>query len=106
MRGVVAVAEAGLQDADVAAVAVLVARAQHREELADLLHVADLADRLAARMQVAALAERHQLLDEGRSSLAFGRVVTICSCLISWRHVGEHGRAVGGVRPSLRWALP
>jgi hypothetical protein len=31
-------------------------------------------------MQIAALAERDELVDDRRISLAFGKVVTICSC--------------------------
>ena len=34
-------------------------------------------------MQVAALAERDQLLDDRTQVLGLGRVVTICSCLMS-----------------------
>src|SRR5580693_10647124 len=62
-RGI-AIAEAGLHDAGIAAVAVLVARTDHLEQLLDHGEVAHLRDRLAARMQVAALAERDELLDD------------------------------------------
>src|SRR6185437_9590867 len=95
--GVVAVAEARLQDADVAAVAVGVAGSQHGEQLADLLDVTDLADRLAARMQVAALGQRHQLLDEGPQLLGLRQGGDDLLVLDqAGRHVGEHGGAVGG----------
>ena len=50
MGSVVAVTETGLQDTDVATLAFRIARAQHGEQLAHLLHVAHLADGLAARM--------------------------------------------------------
>ncbi len=60
-RGI-AVAEAGLHHAGIAAVALLVARADHVKELLDHGEVAHLRDRLAAGMQAAALAERDQLL--------------------------------------------
>src|SRR5262249_7720105 len=60
----VAVTEAGLEHPRIAAVALLVARADDLEQLLDHGHVADFGDRLAAGMQVAALAERHQLLDD------------------------------------------
>src|SRR5215469_16584746 len=59
----ITIAEAGLEHAGIAAVALLVAGAEHLEELLDHGDVADLRDRLAARMQVAALAERDELLD-------------------------------------------
>src|SRR5690606_22597997 len=61
-RRVVAVAEAGLQHADVAAVPVGVARAEDREQLADHLDVAQAADGDAAAVQVAALGQGDQLL--------------------------------------------
>src|SRR3954451_17363642 len=59
--GVVAVAEARLHDAAVAAVALLVARSKNIEELLDHRDVADLRDRLPAGMQAAALAEGDEL---------------------------------------------
>src|SRR5580704_4651282 len=63
-RRVVAVAEARLHDAQIAAVTLLVAWADDLEQLLDHRDVADLGDRLAPRMQVAALAERDQLFDD------------------------------------------
>src|ERR1700722_12831794 len=63
-RRVVALTEAGFQHARIAAMTGLVARAENIEELADEIDVLDLRDRLTARMQVAALAERHQLFDD------------------------------------------
>src|SRR5262249_57980401 len=50
----IAVTEAGLEHARVAAVALLVARTEHLEELLDHGDVADFRDRLAACVQVAA----------------------------------------------------
>src|SRR5215218_3724712 len=63
-RRIVAEAEASLQNAGVAAVAVLVASAKNGEELLHHGLVAQLRHGLAAGMQVAALAERDQLLDD------------------------------------------
>src|SRR5438067_13701562 len=63
-RGVVAVAEAGLDDAGIAALAVLVAGSQHVEQFSDLVLVAHFGDRLAAQGETALLAERDQLLDD------------------------------------------
>src|ERR1700751_1877985 len=63
-RGIVAVAEAGLDDAGVAALAVLVAGRQHIEQLLDLVDVAHLRDGLTAQGKAALLAERDQLLDD------------------------------------------
>src|SRR6266568_5781836 len=60
-RRVVAVAEAGLDDAGVAALAVLVAGRQYVEQLPDLVLVAHLGDRLAAHGEPALLAEGDQL---------------------------------------------
>src|SRR5215203_5205629 len=59
-RRVVAVAEAGLDDAGVAALAVLVAGRQHVEQLADLILVAPPGDRLTAHGQPPLLAEGNQ----------------------------------------------
>src|SRR5262249_21310639 len=56
-RGI-AVAKARLEHAGVAAVAVLVAGAEHLEQLLDHGEVAHLRDGLATRVQVAALSER------------------------------------------------
>src|ERR1700685_2893587 len=59
-RGVVAVTVAGLEHADVAAVAGGVARAERGEELADLVDVADAGDGDASGVQVALLRQGHQ----------------------------------------------
>src|ERR1700704_3538729 len=56
-RRVVAVAKARLHNAGIAAVAVLVARTQHVEQLLHHGNVANLRDRLAPRMQAAAISE-------------------------------------------------
>src|SRR5262249_2648461 len=63
-RGGIAVAEAGLEHAGIAAAAVLVAGREHLEQLLHHGHVAHLRDRLAARVQIAALAECDQFLDD------------------------------------------
>src|SRR4051812_4010807 len=63
-RGIVAVTGARLHDAQVAAVTVGVARGDGVEQALDDAFIADLRDYLAAGVQVAALAERHQLLDD------------------------------------------
>src|SRR5690349_3664359 len=55
--GVVAVAIAGLEDAEVATVPLLVARADGLEELAHLVLIAHLRDGLAASVEIAALAQ-------------------------------------------------
>src|SRR5262249_58259555 len=65
----IAVAEAGLHHPGVAAVAILVARTQHLEELLDHLDIAHLRNRLAARMEIAALGARAQFLDNGPQGL-------------------------------------
>ena len=72
-RRVVAVAEAGLHDAAIAALTGLVARAEDREELLDHILVAQLRHRLTAGMQVAALAERDDLLDDRTQVLRLGQ---------------------------------
>src|SRR4029077_402497 len=63
-RGGIAVAEAGLHNARITAIAILVARADHLEELLDHAEIAHLRDRLAAGVQVAALAESDKLLHD------------------------------------------
>src|SRR5581483_7728786 len=94
-RCVVAIAETGLDDAGVAAVAVLVAGRQHVEQLLDLIEVAHLADRLAAHRQPALLAERDQLLDD-RPQLLGLRERGDDLLVLDQRggHVGEHGGAM------------
>src|SRR5580700_7698964 len=63
-RRVVAVAEAGLDDAGIAALAVLVAGRDHIEQFPGLIEVAHFADRLPAHGKATLLAQRHQLLDD------------------------------------------
>src|SRR5262249_10678242 len=60
----IAIAKTGLEHAGVAAVARGVARPQHLEQLLHHRRIAQLGERLAARMQVAALCQRDQLLDD------------------------------------------
>src|SRR5262249_53473690 len=60
----VAEAVARLEDAQVAAAALGVARTERREELVRDIGIAQEADRLTAGVQAAALAERDQLLDD------------------------------------------
>src|SRR6202012_2793745 len=61
-RGAIAMTETGLQNAGVAAIAGLVALGDRREQLGDDLFVAQIRNRLAAGVQIAALAEGDQLL--------------------------------------------
>src|ERR1700751_1964556 len=90
-RGVVAVAEARLDDAGVAALSVLVAGGEHIEQLLDLVGVAHFADRLAARGKPALLAERNQLLDDRPQLLRLGQRGDDLLVLDQRRtHVGEH----------------
>src|SRR5262245_57339895 len=94
-RSGIAVAEAGLEHAGVAAVAVLVAGTKHLEQLLDHGDVAHLRDRLAARVQVAALAERDQFLDDRTQVLRLrqrGHDLLVLD--ERRRHVGEHGAAM------------
>src|SRR5579863_8803914 len=63
-RRVVAIAEAGLDDAGVTAVAVLVAGSENFEQLLGLVDIAHLRDRLAAQRKSALLAERDELLHD------------------------------------------
>src|SRR5215472_15835880 len=99
-RRAVAIAEARLHDAGIAAVALLVARADHVEQLLDHRDVADLGDRLAPCVQVAALAEGDQLLDDRTQVLGLGQRRGDLLMLYQRRaHVCEHrptmlGRAV------------
>ena len=80
-------AEAGLEHAGVAAGAVLVAGTEHREQLADLdrSRISEIAWRRAASPPFLASVTNFSTI--GRNSLAFGKVVTICSCLISDAHM-------------------
>ena len=66
-----------------------------------------LGKRLAAGVQVAALAERDQLLDDRPQLLRLGQVVMICSCLISAAAMlREHRLAVGGGAAELPAGIP
>ncbi|VXA90708.1 hypothetical protein BREVUG8_10100 [Brevundimonas sp. G8] len=88
-------AEAGLHDADIAAVTLAVARAERFEQLADLRHVANLADGLTTSVQVALLGEGDQLLDEGTQFLRLGQGRGDLLVLDQrGGHVREHGGAV------------
>jgi len=64
LGGVVAVAEARLHDAGIAAIAALVARADDVEEFFNLGNVANFGDRLTPGVQSTFFCERHQLLDD------------------------------------------
>ena len=102
----IAVAEAGLEDAGIAALALRVARAEHVEELLDDRLVLELRDRLAAGMQVAALAERHQLLDDRTQVLRLGQGGDDLLMLDErGRHVLEHRLAVLGRAVELAMSL-
>src|SRR5262249_35106740 len=93
-RGI-AVAEARLANTGVAAVAVLVAGAERLEQLLDHRDVAHLGDRLTAGVEVAALAERHQFLDDRTQVLRLrqrGHDLLVLDQ--RRRHVGEHGAAM------------
>src|SRR6266545_5158770 len=96
-RGVVAVAEAGLDDAGVAALAVLVAGRQYVEQLPDLVLVAHLGDRLAAHGEPTLLAEGDQLLDDRAQFLRLRQRGDDLLVLDQRRaHVGEHRAAMLG----------
>src|SRR5262245_23252934 len=94
-RSGIAVAEAGLEHAGIAAAAVLVAGGEHLEQFLDHGHVAHLRDRLAARVQVATLAERDQFLDDRPQVLRLRqRGDDLLMLDERRRHVGEHGAAM------------
>jgi hypothetical protein len=96
-RGGIAVAEPGLEHAGVAAVALLVAGREHLEELLDHGDIAQFPDRLPARMQAAALAERNQLFDDRVQILGLGQRRNDLLVLDQrGGHVGEHGPAMLG----------
>ena len=101
-RGVVAVAETRLHDPGVAAVALLVARAEHLEELLDLGDVAHFRDRLAAGGKAALLGERDQLLDHRAQFLGLRQGRDDLLVLDQRRaHVREHGLAVRSILAKL-----
>src|SRR5262245_20509545 len=113
-RGVVAIAEAGLDDAGIATLAVLVAGRQRVEQFLDLVDVAQLGDGLAAQRKAALLAEGEQLLDDRAKLLGLRQRGDDLLVLDQRsRHVGEHrtamlGRAVElAVNPSVtHWTIP
>src|SRR6185437_7988053 len=82
-------------DAQIAAVTVGVARGDGVEQALDDAFIADLRDHLAAGMQVAALAERHQLLDD-RAQILRLRQRGDDLLMLDQRHgeVGEHRLAM------------
>ena len=93
--GVIAIAEAGFQHPRIAAVTILVAWADHLEELLDHRDVADFSHRLAARMQAATLAQRHQLLDDRTQILGFWQRGDDLLVLDQrGHHIAEHGAAM------------
>src|SRR5215813_10050556 len=90
-RRVVAIAEAGLDDAGIATLAVLVAGRQRVEQLLGHLDVAHLTDRLTAHRKAALLAERDQLLHDRAQFLGFRQRGDDLLMLDQRRtHVGEH----------------
>src|SRR3546814_783311 len=91
----VAVAEAGLQHPAVAAVALLVAGRQLVEQLGGNLRVAQHRERLPAGMQVAALAQGDETVDDASEVLRLGqRGLDLLVLHQGRRHVGEHRLAV------------
>src|SRR5262249_39558385 len=91
----VAVTEPGLEHARIAAVALLVARADDVEELLDHGDVADFGDGLAPRVQIAALAQGDQLLHDRAEILGLGqRRHDLLVLDERSRHVAEHGAAM------------
>src|SRR5262249_16592772 len=75
----------------------LIPRAVLHQVLLDNRHVVDPGDRLAPRMQVAALAEGDQLLDNRTQVLRLGqRGGDLLVLDQRGRHVGEHGAAMLG----------
>src|SRR4051812_8051868 len=90
-------ADAGLDDAGIAAVAVRVARPQHVEQLLELRLVEQAGLSEAAVGEAAALGQSHQLLDIGAKLLRLGGGG--CDLLVldeRSRHVAEQGGAVAG----------
>src|SRR5262249_23028562 len=98
----VAVAIAGPYHAGIAAGAVLVAPAHDVGELPDPCDIAHLGDRLPARVQIAALAERDQLLDDRAQVLRLRQGGDDLLVLDQRRrHVGEHGATMLGLAVEL-----
>src|SRR5271163_575740 len=96
-RGVVALTETSLHDAGIPAIAGLVARAEDIDQLLDQIRVAQAGDGDAAGVQVALLAERHQLLDDRTQVLGFRqrrRDLLVLDQRL--RHIGEHRLTVLG----------
>src|ERR1019366_799119 len=120
-RRVVAVAKAGLDDAGIAALAVLVAGGENVEQLSGLVEIAHLGDRLPAHRKTALLAERHQLFDDRAQFLRLRQRGDDLLVLDQRRaHIGKHrapmfGGAIElamnlavthGVSPELSWPHP
>src|ERR1700722_9029802 len=96
-RRVVAVAEAGLDDAGIAAMTVLVAGRQNVEQLLDLIDIAPLGAPLAAHGEPALLAERHELLDDRTQFLGLRQRGNDLLVLDQGgAHIGEHRAAMLG----------
>src|SRR5690606_1162765 len=70
-RSHVAIAEAGLQDADIATLTVFVARGQNVEEFGNVFVFFESSSCLTAGMQVTALCQRDQLFDDRTQFLRF-----------------------------------
>src|SRR6202040_2684683 len=88
---VIAVAEAGLDDAGIAALPVLVAGGQHVEQFPGLVEVAHLRDRLPAHGETALLAERDQLFHDRAQLLRLWQRGDDLLVLDQRRaHIGKH----------------
>src|ERR1700737_3644966 len=88
---VVAVAEAGLDNAGIAALPVLVAGSKNIEQFPGLIEVAHLADRLPAHGETALLAERHQLFHDRAQFLRLRQRGDDLLVLDQRRaHIGKH----------------
>src|SRR5450759_5836444 len=95
LRGAIAVTEASLEHAGIAALAVLVARADHVEQFLDHGDVAHFRDRLAARGKAALLGQRDQFFHDRAKFLRL-RQGSDYLLVLDQRggHVGEHGGAM------------
>src|ERR1019366_5625714 len=95
LRGAVAVTEASLEHAGIAALAVLVARADHVEQFLDHGDVAHFRDRLAARGKAALLGQRDHFFHDRAKFLRL-RQGSDDLLVLDQRggHVGEHGGAM------------
>src|SRR5882757_4280437 len=96
-RGVIAIAKTGLDDAGIAALAVLVAGGENVEQLFGLIEVAHLGDRLPPHGETALLAERDQLLHDRAQFLRLRQRGDDLLVLDQRRaHIGEHRAPVLG----------